>query len=102
MLTLKVGKPTSYQFTYQPSDPADDKFVDDLRGIIRAFNLASRLVQTGPQFRISLSPRKGQNNPHAWKYDNHHKRRLRLEDACEVDVYVSTRARRGAESRPEV
>ncbi len=74
----------SYLFTFRPMNPQDDQFVQGARRLVRGLNQAEgRSI-----YRLSMTPSKPRKE-FAWKYKNKHSpRKVRIEDATTVDVYV--------------
>jgi hypothetical protein len=84
-------------FTVRHSTEAGARKIEQAREMIARMNEALRANGSSESFRLSLSPRKGRDNPNSWKYDNRFSNpaRMRLEDADRVDVYlVPKRGRR--------
>lgn len=83
-------------FTYDPNDPGDDALLVEKR---RQVAMANReYSKYGLQKRIKLSYRPILDPKYSWKYDNKHKRSVRLEDAKRVVVYWSQSPVRRTES----
>jgi hypothetical protein len=78
----------SYMGTIRPMQADDDVFLKGVRRFVGGLNAGLKDTGASYKFRVSLTPSK----PHkrfAWKYNNNHSpRKIRIEDAETVDVYV--------------
>lgn len=81
----------TYLGTIKPMRPDDDVFLLGAKELVKGINQGLRDGGAGYRFRISMTP--GKVNPaYAWKYQNKHSpRKVRIEDAATVDVYIHKR-----------
>jgi hypothetical protein len=87
----RPNKPPTYFTTIRPDSRDDAAYLDGVREVIQKIN--SGLRRSAPRYSIALSPRKGKLTTHDWKYQNRFSKgkRIRIEDAERVDVYLTRR-----------
>lgn len=89
----------TYLFTVKPMREEDDIFLDGAKNLVKNLNKVIRDQAKSKgrkhdyQFRLSYTPSKPLPR-FAWKYEDQPggKRKIKLEDAATVDVYVHRRA----------
>lgn len=74
-------------FRYRPNVPSDDYKLDNIREHVKTVNAELKSAGSDLRYKVLLTPGPVAR-AYAWKYENKHKRKVRLEDAKYVSVYV--------------
>lgn len=89
-VVMSRERSSKYLFTVDHSTDAGAHQIELVRSVVKSANAQAREVGSDVHLRVTLSPRKGVDNRHAWKYSCKNARRtMRFEDYERVDVYLT-------------